>query len=93
MKTRTSGNYSKPSAGSFKTRTIEVIKTAEHYLSGHPAVENVMTVDGFNMFSSTSSASAGAIWIKLKHLKDRGDVKKIDDIIGQFGKACRRQAC
>lgn len=43
-----------------------------------------MTVDGFNMFSSTSSASAGAIWIKLKHLKDRGDVKKIDDIIGQF---------
>ncbi|WP_087094045.1 efflux RND transporter permease subunit [Elizabethkingia anophelis] len=70
--------------GASKTRTIEVIKTAEHYLSGHPAVENVMTVDGFNMFSSTSSASAGAIWIKLKHLKDRGDVKKIDDIIGQF---------
>ena len=70
--------------GASKTRTIEVIKTAEHYLSEHPAVENVMTVDGFNMFSSTSSASAGAIWIKLKHLKDRGDVKKIDDIIGQF---------
>ncbi|CAI9675356.1 MULTISPECIES: efflux RND transporter permease subunit [Elizabethkingia] len=70
--------------GASKTRTIEVIKTAEHYLSGHTAVENVMTVDGFNMFSSTSSASAGAIWIKLKHLKDRGDVKKIDDIIGQF---------
>ncbi|OPC53747.1 hydrophobe/amphiphile efflux-1 family RND transporter [Elizabethkingia miricola] len=70
--------------GASKARTIEVIKTAEHYLAGHPAVENVMTVDGFNMFSSTSSASAGAIWIKLKHLKDRGDVRKIDDVIGQF---------
>ncbi|HIC8645394.1 TPA: efflux RND transporter permease subunit [Elizabethkingia meningoseptica] len=70
--------------GASKARTIEVINTAEKYLAAHPAVENVMTVDGFNMFSSTSSASAGAIWIKLKHRKDRGDVQKIDDIIGQF---------
>lgn len=70
--------------GASKDRTAAVISDMEHKLVGHPAIQNVMSVEGLNLFSGSMSSSSGTLFVKLKNAKERGDLSNINDIIGQI---------
>lgn len=70
--------------GASKDRTGAVIDDTENILVNHPAIENVMSVDGLNLFSGSMSSSAATLFIKLKKPEERGEVKNIDDLTGQL---------
>lgn len=46
-----------------------------------PEVRSLSTVSGFNLFSFSSSPSAGMGFVTLKHPKERGKVKDIDEVL------------
>lgn len=69
--------------GASKDRTGAVVSDVEKLLKSVPAVENVISVDGLNLFSGSMSSSAASIFVRLKNAKDRGAVSKIEEVIGQ----------
>lgn len=70
--------------GASMDRTKAVITDTENVLMNHPAIENVMSVDGLNLFSGSMSSSAATMFVKLKKPEERGEVNNIDDVIGQL---------
>ena len=70
--------------GASKDRTTEVVTAADNYLVNHPAVYNVSSTNGLNLFSGATTSSSATLWIKLKKIEDRGDVKNIDELINIF---------
>lgn len=69
--------------GASKDRTTKVVSDTEDLLMKNPAVEKVISVDGLNLFSGSMSSSAASIFVKLKKTEQRGNVRNINDIIGQ----------
>lgn len=70
--------------GTSKSRTSEVVKDVEDVLVNHPAIDKAMSVDGMNLFTGAMSPSSAVIFTKLKGIKDRGEVSKLEDVIGQL---------
>lgn len=70
--------------GASKHRTGEVIADVEKILINHPAVDKAMSVEGLNLFTGAMSSSSGTLFVKLKKPEERGEVNKIDDVIGQL---------
>ncbi|WP_419870420.1 efflux RND transporter permease subunit [Chryseobacterium sp. CT-SW4] len=70
--------------GASKDRTTQVVNDTENILMKNPAVSEVISVDGLNLFSSSMSSSSAALFVKLKKGEERGDVDNINDIIGQI---------
>ncbi|WP_270087419.1 efflux RND transporter permease subunit [Sphingobacterium sp. SYP-B4668] len=70
--------------GASLDRTQHTIKEAEAEIRKHPAVESVISLSGLNMMSFSTSSSAGAIMVRLKPLKERGEVRDIEQITGQL---------
>lgn len=70
--------------GASQERTNSVIVNVEKVLGRNPAVDKIMAVKGLNIMSSSYSSSAGAIFVRLKKPKERGQVQKLDDVIGQL---------
>lgn len=70
--------------GASMHRTTAVINDAEDVLMNHPAIDNIMSVDGLNLFSGSMSSSAATFFVKLKQPEDRGEVQNIDAVIGQL---------
>ncbi|SFN04589.1 hydrophobe/amphiphile efflux-1 (HAE1) family protein [Chryseobacterium oleae] len=70
--------------GASKDRTTKVVSDTEDLLMKNPAVDKVISVDGLNLFSGSMSSSAASIFVKLKKTEQRGNVKNINDIIGQI---------
>lgn len=71
-------------AGASKDRTGAVIADVEDILTKHSAIENVISVEGLNLFSGAFSPSSGTLFVKLKKGKERGDIKDINGVIGQI---------
>lgn len=69
--------------GASKDRTSKVVSDTEDLLMKNPAVDEVISVDGLNLFSGSMSSSAASIFVKLKKGEERGQVSNINDIIGQ----------
>ncbi len=69
--------------GASKDRTSQVVSDTEDLLMKNPAVDEVISVDGLNLFSGSMSSSAASIFVKLKKGEERGKVSNINDIIGQ----------
>ncbi|WP_153394074.1 efflux RND transporter permease subunit [Chryseobacterium vaccae] len=69
--------------GASKDRTSKVVSDTEDLLMKNPAVDEVISVDGLNLFSGSMSSSAASIFVKLKKGEERGKVSNINDIIGQ----------
>ncbi|QBQ40925.1 efflux RND transporter permease subunit [Sphingobacterium psychroaquaticum] len=69
--------------GASKDRTEKVVADVEGMLMKNPAVHEIMSVDGLNLFSGSMSSSAASLFVKLKDSKDRGEVRDINAIIGQ----------
>ncbi|WP_394366122.1 efflux RND transporter permease subunit [Sphingobacterium daejeonense] len=50
----------------------------------NPAVYKTMSVDGLNLFTSAMSSSSASLFVKLKPIKERGAVKKLEEVIGNL---------
>ncbi|MFZ4861174.1 efflux RND transporter permease subunit [Sphingobacterium sp. Mn56C] len=70
--------------GASLNRSSQNLKTAESMLRDHPAIESIINISGLNMMSFSTSSSAGALMLRLKPLKERGEVKDINQLIGAF---------
>lgn len=68
--------------GSSLDRTSADIKMAENLLEKNPAVEAILNLSGFDAMSNSTSPSAGVLFVRLKAMKERGDVKDINSVIG-----------
>lgn len=67
--------------GASLDRTTTAMEVAEHTIQKNPAVESVIGISGLNMMSFSTSSSAGVIMIRLKPLKERGEVKDVNQIL------------
>ncbi|GGH64043.1 HAE1 family hydrophobic/amphiphilic exporter-1 [Filimonas zeae] len=63
-------------------RTTQVLKQADTLLRTIPAVESSTTISGFNLLSNSSSPAYAMGFVKLKPIKERGDVQDIQAIVG-----------
>lgn len=70
--------------GATQSRTTEAIDQARAIVQQHPAVKDVVSVNGLNMLNFSTSSSSGVLMIKLKDGKERGDVTHLDHITGEL---------
>lgn len=71
-------------AGTSKDRTTKLMSDTEHKLVAHPAVREVISVNGLSLFSGAMSSAAGTFFIRLKDVKERGEVKDLGAVMGQL---------
>lgn len=71
-------------AGTSKDRTTKLMSDTEHKLVVHPAVREVISVNGLSLFSGAMSSAAGTFFIRLKDVKERGEVKDLGAVMGQL---------
>lgn len=71
-------------AGASLTRTTEVLQDAEQQLQSLPATRLLNVLSGFNLLTQSNSPSAGACFVLLKPLEERGEVKDINQIMQQI---------
>lgn len=68
-------------AGASLERTKNVMKEVEGQLGNLPSKKVLNVISGFNMLTSSTSASAGVAFILLKPAKERGEHQDINDIM------------
>ncbi|WP_333667544.1 efflux RND transporter permease subunit, partial [Flavobacterium sp.] len=68
-------------AGASLERTKNVMKEVEGTLGNLPSKKVLNVISGFNMLTSSTSASAGVAFILLKPAKERGEHQDINDIM------------
>ena len=68
-------------AGASLERTKNVMKEVEGTLGNLPSKKVLNVISGFNMLTSSTSASAGVAFILLKPAKERGEHEDINDIM------------
>ncbi len=68
-------------AGASLERTKNVMKEVEGTLGNLPSKKVLNVISGFNMLTSSTSASAGVAFILLKPAKERGELEDINDIM------------
>lgn len=71
-------------AGTSKDRTTVLMSDTENKLMAHPAVREVISVNGLSLFTGAMSSAAGTFFIRLKAEKDRGEVSKLGAVMGQL---------
>jgi HAE1 family hydrophobic/amphiphilic exporter-1 len=68
-------------AGASLERTQNVMKEVEGSLGNLPSKKVLNIISGFNMLTSSTSASAGVAFILLKPAKERGEQQDINEIM------------
>lgn len=68
-------------AGASLERTQDVMKEVEGKLGNLPSKKVLNVISGFNMLTSSTSSSAGVVFILLKPAKERGEIQDINDIM------------
>ncbi|WP_426791132.1 efflux RND transporter permease subunit [Sphingobacterium sp. WOUb80] len=71
-------------AGTSKDRTTKLLTDTEHKLMAYPAIREVISVNGLNLFSGAMSSASGTFFIRLKEVKERGEVKELNAVMGQL---------
>ncbi|RDD30061.1 hydrophobe/amphiphile efflux-1 family RND transporter [Prosthecochloris sp. ZM] len=70
--------------GASLDRTIATLDKVEGVLEGDESVETVIAVSGIDLITSSSSPSAGLVFVSLKDAENRGPVKDIGAIMGRI---------
>jgi hydrophobic/amphiphilic exporter-1 (mainly G- bacteria), HAE1 family len=73
-------------AGTSLSRTQATMDKAGGILQSVPAVKKVISVAGINILSRSSSPSAGLMFMQLKDLKERGEVRDLKAVLGLINK-------
>lgn len=63
-------------------RTTKVLHQADSILKKLPMVESETSISGYNILSNGASPAYAMGFVKLKPIKERGEVQQIDDIVG-----------
>lgn len=71
-------------AGASLDRTTAVIHEVEQQLQPLQATRLLNVLAGFNVLTSSNTPSAGACFVLLKPMKERGEVKDINEIMNQI---------
>ncbi|SEW44587.1 efflux RND transporter permease subunit [Chitinophaga arvensicola] len=69
-------------AGAGLDRTTNVLHKADSVLQQLPMIISTTSISGYNILSNGASPAYAMGFIKLKPIKERGDVHKLDDIVG-----------
>ncbi|WP_439488861.1 efflux RND transporter permease subunit [Algoriphagus sp.] len=72
--------------GSSLHRTNQLLRAADSILHKEPAVASVNTVSGYNIVDDSESASTGLGYVKLKDIKNRGDISNIKEVVKHLTK-------
>lgn len=70
--------------GTALDRTTEVVKKIEKELSTVEGIDVNTSITGFNILSNSSSPAYGLGFVKLKPVKERGDIKDIESIMNDI---------
>lgn len=70
-------------AGASLDRTTATLKEAEGVLGTIGANRHLVSLSGFNMLTQSASPSFGVIFLNLKPLKERGEIRDIDAIMNE----------
>ncbi|MNM72798.1 Efflux pump membrane transporter BepE [compost metagenome] len=71
-------------AGTSKDRTTVLMSDTENKLMAHPAVREVISVNGLSLFTGAMSSAAGTFFIRLKAEKERGKVSNLGAVMGEL---------
>jgi HAE1 family hydrophobic/amphiphilic exporter-1 len=63
-------------------RTTQVLHKADSILKQLPMIESATSISGYNILSNGASPAYAMGFIKLKPIKERGEVQQIDAIVG-----------
>ncbi|NLR79537.1 efflux RND transporter permease subunit [Chitinophaga eiseniae] len=63
-------------------RTTRVLQRADSILKQMPMIESATSISGYNILSNGASPAYAMGFVKLKPIKERGEVQQIDDIVG-----------
>ncbi|MBO9729380.1 MAG: efflux RND transporter permease subunit [Chitinophaga sp.] len=63
-------------------RTTKVLHQADSILKKLPMVESETSISGYNILSNGASPAYAMGFVKLKPIKERGEVQQIDDVVG-----------
>ena len=77
-------------SGTSLSRTTKMLASAEKELGSMPSVRFITAISGYNLLTSSSSPSAAVVFVLLKDIKERGEIKEIshiqDEIRRRLGK-------
>jgi hydrophobe/amphiphile efflux-1 (HAE1) family protein len=68
-------------AGNNLKFTTEVIRRIDQAMKKMPEVETVTSISGFNLLSNSAGPSYGVGFVRLKAIKDRGEIQDMNEII------------
>ncbi|WEK34217.1 MAG: efflux RND transporter permease subunit [Candidatus Pseudobacter hemicellulosilyticus] len=70
--------------GSSLERTRDVVKKVEAATKDLPSIQAYFTVTGFNLLSNSSSSNYAIGFVRLKPVRERGEVHSLQEIMGQM---------
>ncbi|MBZ5856621.1 efflux RND transporter permease subunit [Flavihumibacter profundi] len=70
--------------GASLNRTTKTLANATELLKDQTAINSTVTISGLNPFGFNNSSSFATGFINLKPIKERGDIKQIDDLVTHF---------
>lgn len=70
-----------PSASTLD-RTTRTLHQTDSLIGGLPFVRNVITISGYDMMNNTLNSSGGFAFVVLKPIAERGEVRKLEEIMG-----------
>jgi HAE1 family hydrophobic/amphiphilic exporter-1 len=73
-------------AGTSLSRTQATMDRASGILQKVPAIKKVISVAGMNIISRSSSPSSGLMFMQLKDLKERGEVRDVKEVLALINK-------
>ena len=73
-------------AGTSLSRTQATMDRASGILQKVPAIKKVISVAGINILSRSSSPSSGLMFMQLKELKERGEVRDVKEVLALVNK-------
>jgi HAE1 family hydrophobic/amphiphilic exporter-1 len=73
-------------AGTSLSRTQATMDRASAILQSVPAIKKVISVAGINILSRSSSPSSGLMFMQLKDLKERGQVRDVKEVLALINK-------
>lgn len=72
--------------GASLSRTKKTLSKAEKILNQREEIKGLTSISGFNTVDNNASPSFAVLYINLKPIKERGDIRKMTDVISSIRK-------
>lgn len=78
-----------PAAASLD-RTLETLHQADRLLHDLPFVRDIVSIGGYDIMNNTLNSSGGFIFVILKPIPERGDIRRLPEIMGIISERLNR---